>query len=290
MREFAFHGADGTRLVGWANEGTGPRVLLCNGLAAPAQSWPSLLGPDCGFEVVSWHQRGFYGSDRPGRLEQARLQPQSTDALALMDHIGWDEAILLGWSFGVNMACEVALQHPERVTGMVAVAGVPGGTFRALLGKNPLPAEVRRALGITGTTVGESQAWGINLLAGALPGPALIGQILQRTGFISSHAAGDDVTAMVAPYLGHDFGWYFKTARLLADHEPLDVRLVAMPVDVLVGKGDTVTDPRAVERFGRNLPDASVRIVPGTHFLPVEYPAEITAALQRIVARTAAPG
>lgn len=286
MREFTFHGADGTKLVGWTNEGDGPRVLLCNGLAAPAQSWPGLLDPHCGFEVVSWHQRGFLGSDRPGRIDQARLQVQSTDALALLDHLGWESALLLGWSFGVNMACEVAIEQPHRVTGMVAVAGVPGGTFRALLGRNPLPADVRRGLGITGTALGESQAWGINLIAAAVPSPTLIAAVLQRAGFISGHAKTSDVTAMIRPYLRHDFGWYFKTARLLAEHRPLDVSRIAVPVDVLVGRADTVTDPRAVELFGRSLADGTVRTVPGTHFLPVEFPEEITAALHRVASRT----
>ncbi len=285
MQEFAFPGTDGTRLVGWHNEGAGPRVLLCNGLAAPAQCWPGLLEPDCGYEVVSWHMRGFLGSDRPGRLEQAGLQVQSRDAVALLDHLGWADALFLGWSFGVNMAAEVALEEPARVSGLVAVAGVPGGTFHALLGRNPLPPEVRKALGLTGTAVGESQAWGINLIAGHMPSASLVAEALIRTGFISGAAARRDVAAMVEPYFGHDFGWYFKTARLLAAHDPLDVSAINVPVEVLVGRSDTVTDPRAVERFGLELPDAEVLVMPGTHFLPIEHPAEIIAALDRLRAR-----
>jgi pimeloyl-ACP methyl ester carboxylesterase len=287
MREFAFHGADGTRLVGWRNEGSGPRVLLCNGLAAPAQCWPGLLNPDCGYEVVSWHMRGFLGSDRPGRVEQAGLQVQSRDAVALLDHLGWTDAVFLGWSFGVNMAAEVALEEPGRMSGLVAVAGVPGGTFHALLGRNPLPAEVRKSLGITGTAVGESQAWGINLIAGRIPSATIVAEALIRAGFISGAASREDVAAMVQPYFGHDFGWYFKTARLLADHDPLDVSAIRVPVEVLVGRSDAVTDPRAVERFGLELPNAEVLVLPGTHFLPIEHPGEIIAALDRLQTRIA---
>ncbi len=287
MREFSFPGSDGTKLVGWTNEGDGPRVLLCNGLAAPAACWPSLLDPDCGYEVVSWHMRGFLGSDRPGRLEQAELPVQAEDSLALMDRVGWDRAIFLGWSFGVNMACEVAIDHPDRIRGLVAVAGLPGGTFLALLGKNPLPPEVRRTLGITGAAVGESQAWGINLIATSIPSPGVVAEVLLRTGFIANIAARQDVTAMVEPYLGHDFGWYFKTARVLANHAPLDVSSIGLPVEVLVGQSDTVTDPRAVQRFGDMLPNAQVRRLAGTHFLPLEQPAEIIQALDRLRGRLA---
>lgn len=285
MREFAFHGSDGGRLIGWTNEGAGPRVLLCNGLAAPPQCWPSLLDPECGYEVVSWHMRGFLGSDRPGRLEQANLEAQSRDALALMDHLHWHEAMVLGWSFGVNMAAEIGLAQPERMTGLVAVAGVPGGTFHALLGRNPLPPEVRKALGVTGTALGESQSWGINLIAGRIPNPSLVAEALLRSGFIRRSADRRQVAAMVEPYFSHDFGWYFKTARLLADHDALDVGGIGVPVEVLVGRSDAVTDPRAVERFGLELPDAEVLVLPGTHFLPIEYPGEIIAALDRLRSR-----
>jgi pimeloyl-ACP methyl ester carboxylesterase len=57
---------------------------------------------------------------------------------------------------------------------------------------------------------------------------------------------------------------------------------------VLVGRSDAVTDPRAVERFGLDLPDAEVLVVPGTHFLPIEHPHEIIAALDRLRTRSAA--
>ena len=68
--------------------------------------------------------------------------------------------------------------------------------------------------------------------------------LLAIAGFISGAASREDVAAMVQPYFGHDFGWYFKTARLLADHDPLDVSAIRVPVEVLVGRSDAVTDPR----------------------------------------------
>ena len=40
----------------------------------------------------------------------------------------------MGWSMGVNTAFELAVSHPERVSGIFAVAGVPGDTFATMLG------------------------------------------------------------------------------------------------------------------------------------------------------------
>ena len=87
---------------------------------------------------------------------------------------------------------------------------------------------------------------------------------------------------MIAPYFTLDYGWYFKTARLLADHDALDVSGIDVPVEVLVGSADAVTDPRAVQRFGDGPGERTRDVLPGTHFLPVEHPAEIIAALDRL--------
>ena len=54
----------------------------------------------------------------------------------------------MGWSMGVNTAFELALRHPERVTGIFAVAGVPGDTFATMLGA-AAPAARLVARGVT---------------------------------------------------------------------------------------------------------------------------------------------
>jgi 3-oxoadipate enol-lactonase len=288
METFTFNGADRTRLVGWRNEGSGPRVLLCNGMASPAEAWPRLCQPDAGFDVASWNMRGFGGSDRPGNLpEGISLPVQSEDAVRLMDHLGWDRVIFLGWSFGVNMATEVAIKYPERISGLVAVAGVPGGTFHALLGDNPLPMIVRKQLGVAGTRVGESQAFGLNAIAGNLNtiGLATVAEIMQRGGMFGPLARKEDLIAAVRFYLGHDWAWFFRAVRIMAEHEPLDVSVLRLPAEVLVAMQDMITDPVMVEQFGRSLPGADVKLLQVSHFLPMEAPEEVLAALTRIVKR-----
>ena len=47
-------GADGTALRAWCNDGTGPPVLLCNGLGAPEAAWPGLVSRSSGWRVLSW--------------------------------------------------------------------------------------------------------------------------------------------------------------------------------------------------------------------------------------------
>ena len=71
-----------------------------------------------------------------------------------MDSYGVDRAVVIEWSAGVNVAFEAAVRQPQRIAGVLAVGGVPGGTFEALL--HPLPGFLRprgRAGGITSDAV-----------------------------------------------------------------------------------------------------------------------------------------
>ena len=155
-RRVVFHDVlsdDGTHLRAWTNdpEGVidGPTVVLCNGLGTNPYAWPALLDPDCGVRVVSWNHRGTGGSERPADPPHVGIEDFVEDALSVMDHFGIDRAVLMGWSMGVNTMFELAVHHPERVTGLFAVAGVPGDTFATMLGPLRLPRLVARALTVS---------------------------------------------------------------------------------------------------------------------------------------------
>ncbi len=120
--------------------------MLCNGLGTSAWAWPALLSPDCEVRVVSWNHRGTGGSDRPADPQRVGIEEFVEDALSVMDHYGVDRAVLMGWSMGVNTMFELAVRSPERVTGLFAVAGVPGDTFATMLGPLRLPHSAARAL------------------------------------------------------------------------------------------------------------------------------------------------
>ena len=102
--------------------------------------------PDCGVRVVSWNHRGTGGSDAPADPERVGIEEFVEDGLSVMDHFGVDRAVLMGWSMGVNTMFELAVRNPERVTGLFAVAGVPGDTFATMLGPLRLPHAAARAV------------------------------------------------------------------------------------------------------------------------------------------------
>src|SRR5262249_32781473 len=49
------------------------------------------------------------------------------DAARLMDHVGWDDALVVGVSFGGMVAQEFVLRHPLKVRRLVLACTSPGG-------------------------------------------------------------------------------------------------------------------------------------------------------------------
>jgi pimeloyl-ACP methyl ester carboxylesterase len=112
---------DGQRLA-YTVHGAGPRpVVLLHGLLL-SQRMHEALAEDLaarGNRVVTLDLLGHGESDRP--LDQWRysMPAFARQVVALLDHLGDDEAVVLGTSLGANVALEVAALAPGRLRGMV---------------------------------------------------------------------------------------------------------------------------------------------------------------------------
>ena len=143
LRFYDVTSADGTRLEAWTNDAEGPTVLLCNGLGTNPYAWPALLRRDCGVRVISVEPPRRRGSDRPGTGPRVGVDAFVEDALAVLDDAGVDRcAVPAGRSASTPPSSSPSL-HPERVTGLFAVAGVPGGTFASMGAPLMIPAGAR---------------------------------------------------------------------------------------------------------------------------------------------------
>lgn len=279
---FRFDGRDGTRLLGWTNGGDGPPIIVCNGLGTPPEAWPRLLDPFCGYHVAGWNHRGGIGSDKPADPEAIRVEDHAEDALALMDHMGWDRAIFVGWSIGVNVSFEIASRHPDRVAGLVMCAGVPGGTFEAALAPLMVPKPLRKPMGIAITKAGRFLGAPITAVARTMPKGRPFAELLRHSGFMLPYAKTDDVVPWVQAFSEHDFSWYFTLMEAASKHEPLDPSVVTCPVTVVAGGFDVMTSMRDVVAFAKQIKHATVHVLHATHFVPLEFPDEVTAMIDDV--------
>ena len=135
----------GSLNVGYVEDGPadGPAVLLLHGWPYDIHSYADVapLLAAHGYRVIIPYLRG-YGSTRFRSEETFRNGQQSAlavDAIALMDALGIDKAIVAGFDWGARTADIVAALWPERCSGLVAVSGYLIGSQEA--GKRPLPPE-----------------------------------------------------------------------------------------------------------------------------------------------------
>src|SRR5690606_11141973 len=70
-------------------------------------------------ELVYYDHRGNGRSAEPDDWSQVDIGSWADDAEALRAELGHDRVVLLGHSFGGNIALEFALRYPERVRGLI---------------------------------------------------------------------------------------------------------------------------------------------------------------------------
>jgi pimeloyl-ACP methyl ester carboxylesterase len=131
--------------VGFVDQGPldGPAVVLLHGWPYDIHSFvgvaPVLAAR--GYRVIVPYLRG-YGTTRFQAAETFRNgQPSAlaVDAIALMDALEIEQAVLAGFDWGARTADIVAALWPERCRGLVSVSGYLIGSQDA--GKQPLPPE-----------------------------------------------------------------------------------------------------------------------------------------------------
>jgi pimeloyl-ACP methyl ester carboxylesterase len=276
---FHVSSSDGTRIKAWRNEQPGIPLIIANGLGTIPEAWPSLVREGSGYDAVTWYQRGTFGSERPVDPTRISVEDHVEDMLAVLDRAGIDKALVACWSIGVNIAFEFAHRHPERVAGIMAVAGVPGGTFSTMGGplriprklRKPISMRVLRSAGATGPLL----SW----LTPRIPVNSRTAWLIAHTGFMLPAAKAEVVVPMMKQFLKHDWGWYAKLAGAAAEHDPMDLHFVTCPVTLVAGKHDVLTSMHDMVACAATIPHASMVVLPGSHFLTMEYPEELHQAL-----------
>ena len=207
------------------------------------------------------------------------------DAVAVLDDAGVDSCVVAGWSIGVNTAFELAVQHPTRVSGLFAVAGVPGGTFSSMGAPLMIPRPFRRPL-----AVGVARAVGragclIHPWSSRLPVGPSTAQVLTHSGFMLPGPRSDDVRRAVKEFLTTPVDWYMHLAAVAAEHPRVSLRSIRVPTAFVAGKYDILASAADMRTASERIPDAEYVVLSGTHFVQLEHPERVHDRLLALVAR-----
>lgn len=279
VRHYTVPAKDGTLLRAWTNDVdgtmTGPTVLLCNGLGTSAYSWPALLDPDCGVRVISWNHRGTGGSGRPANRHHVGIEHFVEDALAVMDHAGIEACPVMGWSMGVNTAFELAYLHPHRVSGLFAVAGVPGGTFASMLAPLGVPRFARAAITVNAARVMGLLGKPASVVARRLPIGPVAGQVLTHSGFMLPVRDVDLARRAVKEFLTTPIDWYMHLAVTTSRHVRVSLRGIKVPTTFVAGRWDVLASAEDMRTAADRIEGATYVRLDASHFVAMERPDEV---------------
>jgi pimeloyl-ACP methyl ester carboxylesterase len=111
----------GGHRLAYTSYGAGPLVVLLHGLLLSRRMHEplALALAERGYRVVCLDLLGHGESDRPRDLGQYSMPVFAEQTIALLDHLGAEEAVVGGTSLGANVSLEVAVRAPERLRGQV---------------------------------------------------------------------------------------------------------------------------------------------------------------------------
>ena len=285
LRYYTVVSRDGTRLQAWTNDVAGPTVLLCNGLGTSPYVWPALLDPDCGVRVISWNHRGTGDSERPTDPTHVEVDHFVEDAVAVLDDAGVDACAALGWSIGVNTMFELAVTHPERVTGLFAVGGVPGDTFASMGAPMFIPRPLRKPIAVNLARMMKLAGKTLTQIAKRLNVGQLTYQVLSHSGFMLPMPDPLLARRAIKEFLTTPVNWYLHLALHSSLHLRVSLRSIEVPTSFVAGKYDVLASSHDMLTAAERIPGATYQEPRATHFIAMEKPDEVHEALLDLLDR-----
>lgn len=245
---------NGTPSIAYEIAGEGPPVVFLHGIGGNRTMWrPQTEAAPVDFTVISWDARGYGDSDDyDGPL---RFEDFSEDLVRLLDGVGAENAHLVGLSMGARILMDFHPKFKERVATLTLCDCFPSFDKSLTPEKRAEFVNLRKAPLIDGKTLEE--------LA-----PALIDSLASPN--CSENARQllwDNLMAIHVPS-------YLKTLEATFQYDrSAALGEMTVPVCLIFGEMDRLTPPSIGEDMLRQLPDASLNIIPGAgHLSNIEAP------------------
>jgi pimeloyl-ACP methyl ester carboxylesterase len=266
----------GGSLGGWVGAADGLPVLLLHG--GPGMSFRYVDGLaeeiGAGFRVAAYQQRGLAPSTLEGPFAVER---EVADAVAVLDALAWEQAWVVGHSWGGHLLLHLAVAAPGRLLGGLAVEPLGGmgdgglAAFEAEMSRR-IPEDDREL----------AEALDARALRGeGGPDAALESMRLAWPAYFASPghvmAFREDATSVPA-YAG-----VFESLRQALPRLASELPGVRVPLGFVAGTRSPMPCDRAAGATARAVPGAWLELVPGAgHFPWFERPGCVRSALRRL--------
>ena len=261
MPDGAFNTADGCTIAYTlhpARNFGAPRIVLIHSLALDRSIWDGVVSQLAGdAHVLTYDCRGHGRSSH--RAISFTPELFARDLAELLDHLGWQSALVAGCSMGGCVAQAFGGLYPSRASalGLIDSTAWYGADAPAQWRER---AENARSKGLAGLVQFQVTRW-------------------FGDKFRAEHP--ELVHATAAVFLANDLDCYAATCVMLGD---ADLRpylpALRMPVHVIVGEEDYATPVAHARHLHEAIPGSTLTILPGArHLTPIECPDRIAALL-----------
>jgi pimeloyl-ACP methyl ester carboxylesterase len=286
MAQGVARAADGEPLY-YRVRGAGTPLLILHGLVSSECHWPFFIDHfRRGYRVISGDYRGHGGAPPPRDPRSVRVEQLAADAHEVLAATAPGGAVVVGLSFGVQVALELVRAHAADVRALVLICGTAGHPLdrisrdpalrrraaAALRGFGRLGPLARCALKIARTRLPREVAY--------LSGGAHRDLCPRRT----LDDLFEHVAALDPRVFGQAFASYFE-------HTAWDVLPgIAVPTLIIAGDRDELTPAATAARMQAGIPGARLVVFPGhSHLVQVERPQAVHAAIDAFLADAGLP-
>ena len=241
--------------------GEGPPVVHLHGNNTSSLSHLMLLAHSTGVRSLLIDRPGFGLSD-PAIFPRSSFRQSAVQfVLEVLDELGLESAVLAGASGGGTWAIWCALDHPDRVRGLVLLGSVP------LLPGARIPLGIRlMATPVLGDVLGRTVRPGRRMLLRLMSSIGEGDTILRHPDLLDSliDAARDPVAtaANVAEFQALLSPFGTRSATRIRQEE---LRRVAVPTLMIWGDNDPVVSVADAQAAVRLIPDARLEVLPAGH-------------------------
>jgi pimeloyl-ACP methyl ester carboxylesterase len=236
-------------------DGDGAPLVFVHGWTANRHRWDHQMAYFAEKRrVVRLDLRGHGESSGSG---VRTIEDLTKDVLALLDHLKIQRFVLVGHSMGGMISQTIALAHPERVERMVLVNSIGRMTYSR----------------------GRGLLMGVSTL---VPFKLFVAANIQRA-FAPGYPR-EEIRQYVKASAGTPREVVMTLYGAMRAFDVLDrVGEIRVPTLMIHGYHDIQLPLKQMLRMAKAYPDATVRIIDAGHELPVEKPAELTAAIDAFV-------
>lgn len=224
-----------------------PLIVFANSLGTDFRIWRDVVVRLAGdFAVLCYDMRGHGLSDL-GETPYT-IEDHAADLAALMDHLGFDDALVCGLSVGGMVAQQLWTDRPDLVSGLV--------------------------LCDTAHKIGTAESWAARIEAVEAAGIEVVADAVMPLWFTEDFRGTPDGQGYRTMLCRQPLAGYVATCAAIRDADLTEVaKRIDVPALVIVGDEDGSTPPRLCADFAKLIPGSRFEVIKhAAHIVPVEQP------------------